>query len=75
MVGHSATFGESLRERLRSLCDAHLSLRVAKVGVRLAKTVEICKAEGAELGGGNTLSFEVEAGSGMHLLPMSRVKV
>ena len=74
LVAHSAAFEESLLRRLRFLCEAHLSLRPEKIGQKLANTVSVCKAQGAELGADNLISFEVEPDIGMRLLPMGRVR-
>lgn len=75
LVAHSAAFTERLLVRLRSLCDAHLSLRVERLGETLAKTLEVCKVHNAEQTTSNMVSFDVEPGIGMRVLPMARVKV
>ena len=74
VVAHSAAFEERLLVRLRHLCDAHLILRVEKLGPRMANTLEVSKVENAELVNNNIVSFEVKPGIGMQVLPMSKVK-
>ena len=74
LVSHSYAFEENMVIRLRALCDAHLSLGVEKVGTRLVDTLEVRKFRNAELKTDNMVSFEVEAGVGMRIMPMSKVK-
>ena len=75
IVVHSYSFDESMLIRLRSLCDAHLNLRIEKVGDRLMKVLEVCKVRGASHSTGNIVSFEVEPGWGMRIIPISKASV
>jgi flagellar protein FlaH len=60
--------------RMRSLCDAHLKLRVQEVGDQLMKVLEVAKVRGAEKGTGNIVNFDVEPGLGMRIIPVSSAK-
>ena len=53
MVVHSYAFDEGMLIRVRSLCDAHLKLRLEEVGDRLVKVLEASKVRNAERTTGN----------------------
>lgn len=74
VVLHSHAVGSELLVRIRSLCDAHLQLRTEEVGKKLVKTLEATKVRGADKTTGNIVSFEVEPGWGMRVIPVSRVR-
>lgn len=74
IVLHSHAVSSELLVRIRSLCDAHLQLRTEEVGKKLVKTLEVTKVRGADKTTGNIVSFEVEPGWGMRVIPVSRVK-
>jgi flagellar protein FlaH len=74
VVLHSHAIDSELLVRLRSLCDAHLQLRTEEVGKKLVKTLEVTKVRGADKTTGNIVSFEVEPGWGMRVIPISKVK-
>ncbi|MFZ0545849.1 MAG: response regulator [Candidatus Promineifilaceae bacterium] len=74
VVLHSHALDSELLVRLRSLCDAHLQLRTEEVGKKLVKTLEVTKVRGADKTTGNIVSFEVEPGWGMRVIPISKVK-
>ena len=71
---HSHAFSEQMFIRLRSICDAHLRLRVEEVGDRLVKVLEVAKIRGAEKSTGNIISFEVEPNLGMRIVPITKAK-
>jgi flagellar protein FlaH len=73
-VVHSHAFDEKMLIRIRSLCDAHLTLRMEQVGDRLVKVLEVGKVRNADQSTGNVISFDVEPGMGMRLIPSSRAK-
>ena len=75
LVAHSAAFDEKLLVRLRALCDAHLSLRVERLGANLSKTLEARKIHNADMNTGNMVNFDVEPGIGIRISPVNRVKV
>jgi len=74
IVVHSYGLTRELLTRIRSLCDAHLQLRTEEVGSKLVKTLEVTKVRGAEQSTGNIVSFEVEPGWGMRIIPISKVR-
>jgi len=74
IVVHSHGLTRELLTRIRSLCDAHLRLRTEEVGNKLVKTLEVTKVRGAEQSTGNIVSFEVEPGWGMRVIPVSKVR-
>jgi len=74
IIVHSHGLHRELLIRLRSLCDAHLQLRTEDMGNKLVKTLEVTKVRGAEQNTGNIISFEVEPGWGMRVIPVNKVK-
>ena len=74
-ISHSFAFNEEILIRIRSICDAHLRLSIEEVGDKLLKTLEVGKIRGADKGTGNIISFDVEPGIGMKILPLSKAKV
>ncbi len=73
-VVNSYAFGQAELARVRSMCDAHLTLRTEEMGDRLLKMLEVAKIRGAELSTGNIISFDVEPMMGMKIIPVSKVK-
>lgn len=73
LVVHSHGLTNELLTRIRALCDAHLRLRTEEVRDQLVKTLEVTKVRGAEQKTGNIVSFEVEPGWGMKIVPLSKV--
>jgi len=71
---HAYAFDESMFIRIRSICDAHLRLRIEEVGDQLVKVLEVAKVRGAEKSTGNIVSFEVEPGLGMRIVPITKAK-
>ncbi len=74
IVLHSHALSQDLLIRLRALCDAHLRFRVEEIGTSLVKTVEVSKVRGADKKTGNIVSFEVEPGWGLRVIPVTRAK-
>ena len=74
MVVHSYAFDEGMLIRVRSLCDAHVRLRLEEVGERLVKIMEVSKVRNAERSTGNIISFDVEPGMGMKIIPITKAK-
>lgn len=56
------------------MCDAHLRLRVEEVGTQLVKVLEVSKVRGAAKSTGNIVSFDVEPGLGMKIIPVTKAK-
>jgi flagellar protein FlaH len=71
---HSHAFEEAMFMRIRSLCDAHLRLRTEEVRDQVMKVLEVAKVRGAEKTTGNLVSFDVEPGLGMRIIPVSSAK-
>jgi len=71
---HLDAFEPNILTRVRSLCDAHLRLRVEKLGSQLQKTIEVAKIRGAEVPTGNISGFEVEPGLGIRIVPVSKAR-
>lgn len=73
-VIHSHAVSSELLVRITSLCDAHLSLRTEEAGNRLIKVMEVAKIRGASRNTGNIVSFEIEPGLGMRIIPISKAQ-
>ena len=73
-TAHSHAFEERILTRVRSVCDAHLRLLVEPGASELVKTMEIAKIRGAELATGSIISFSIEPGIGMRIIPMSKAR-
>ena len=71
---HAYAFDESMFIRIRSICDAHLRLRIEEIGDQLVKVLEVAKIRGAEKSTGNIVSFDVEPGMGMRIVPITKAK-
>ncbi len=73
-TAHSHAFEERILTRVRSVCDAHLKLLVEPGASELVKTMEIAKIKGAELSTGSIISFAIEPGIGMRIIPISKAR-
>ena len=71
---HSDAFDPGILTRIRSVCDAHLRLKVERSGNHLQKTVEVAKIRGAEVATGNISGFEVDPGLGIRIVPISKAR-
>ena len=49
-------------------------MRVGKVRDKVVRMLEVVKANSVELNRDNTISFEVEPGSGIRIIPYSQTK-
>jgi archaeal flagellar protein FlaH len=74
LIVHSYAFNEGLLTRLRSICDAHLSLKTSQVGDQMVKMLEVAKIRGADKSTGNIINFNVEPGLGMRIIPISKAR-
>ena len=72
---HSYSLDESDRDRIRSMCDANLYLRVENVGDQLVNVLEVLKVSGATMNTGNIVSFAVEPMMGLRIIPISYAKI
>jgi flagellar protein FlaH len=73
VIVHSHGLDRELLIRIRSLCDAHIQLRTEELGNKLVKTLEATKVRGADKRTGNIISFEVEPGWGMRIIPITKI--
>jgi len=73
-IVHSYAFNDQMLIRVRSLCDAHLVMKMDQLGERLVKTMEVAKVRNADQPTGNIISFDVEPGIGMKIIPISKAK-
>ncbi len=75
ITAHTFAFGEEMLTRVRSICDAHISLKKEEVGEKLVRTMEVAKIRGAKKTTGNVIAFEVDPAFGLRIIPISRIKV
>ena len=73
-TAHSHAFEERILTRVRSVCDTHLRVLVEPGASELVKTMEIAKVRGAEMATGSIISFSIEPGIGMRIIPMSKAR-
>ncbi|MEX0762838.1 MAG: ATPase domain-containing protein [Dehalococcoidia bacterium] len=71
-VASTYAFDETTLARLRSMCDAHFTLRTEEVGDQLVKILEVAKVRGASKTTGNIITFDVEPDLGMKIIPISK---
>lgn len=71
-VASTYAFDDTTLARLRSMCDAHLTLRTEEVGDQLVKILEVAKIRGASKTTGNIITFDIEPDVGMKIIPFSR---
>ena len=74
LIAHSYAFNEAMLVRISSMCDAHFKFTLESMGEKLIKTLEVAKVRGAQLGTGNIVSFDIEPGWGMRIIPFSKAK-
>ncbi len=73
-IAHTYAFDEQVLIRIRSVCDAHFRLRIEEVGDKLVKVLEVAKVRGADKNTGNIMSFDVDPGIGMRIMPVGRAR-
>ena len=74
LTAHGYAFPENLLIRIRSICDAHLHLKIEEAGDQMIKSLEVAKIRGAQKSTGNIVSFDVDPGFGMRIIPISKAK-
>jgi flagellar protein FlaH len=72
---HSYAFDEDTLVRIRSVCDALLTLKRALIGDKYLMVLEVVKIRGAHKTRENLISFEVVPGYGIKIIPISVAKV
>ena len=73
-VIHSYAVDKDFLIRVQALCDAHLRFRTESDGNRLIKLLEVAKIRGASRNTGNIVSFEIEPGIGLRVVPISKAQ-
>ena len=74
LVAHASAFDERLLIRIRSICDAHFSMRVETSESKQVRVLEVSKIHNADLTTGDVVSFVVEPGIGMSIIPINKVR-
>ncbi len=74
LVIHDQVVADDVLVRMRSMCDADLRLRSADDGKRMLKMLEVTKVRGGGSTTGAIVSFDVEPGWGMRVVPINKVK-
>jgi flagellar protein FlaH len=74
IILHDQVVGADVLVRMRSMCDAHLRLRTEDDGKRVLKLLEVSKVRGGGSTTGAIVSFDVEPGWGMRVVPVNKVK-
>lgn len=72
---HQHAFKEDTLVRIRSACDCHLFLRKEQLTDRYISVMEVSKIRGAKKSTGNIVSFEIQPGFGLKIIPISQAKV
>lgn len=72
---HSYSLDESARDRVRSMCDANIHMRVDNVGDQLVNVMAVLKVSGATMSTGNIVSFVIEPMIGLRIVPISYTRV
>lgn len=71
---HAGALREDLATRARALCDGYIRLKVASVGGRTVKVMEIVKLNGAPRAFDSTITFDVDPAFGIKVVPISLAK-
>jgi flagellar protein FlaH len=74
IILHDEVVSTDVLVRMRSMCDAHLRLRTEDDGKRVLKLLEVSKVRGGGSTTGAIVSFDVEPGWGMRVVPVNKVK-
>lgn len=74
LVAHSYAFSGSMLVRISSMSDAHIRMSIETMGDKLMKILEVSKVRGAQQTTGNVITFDVEPGWGIKVLPFSKAK-
>ena len=75
VASRSHAFDEPMLNRLETLCDAHLALGMKQVGAKVANVLAVAKINNVKQQAAKSVSFEVDRGSGMRILPFGQVRV
>ncbi len=72
---HQYAFDEDTLIRIRSIADGHIKLKVETLGDKNVNMMEVSKIRGASKASGNVVSFEVQPGYGMKIIPFSSAQI
>jgi len=72
---HQYAFDEDTLLRIRSIADGHIKLKVETMGEKNVNMMEVSKIRGASKASGNVVSFEVQPGYGMKIIPFSSAQI
>lgn len=72
---HQHAFKEDTLVRVRASCDCHLLLKKEQLTDRYISVMEVAKIRGAKRSIGNIVSFEVQPGFGIRIIPVSQARV
>jgi len=71
---HERVLREDLATRARALCDGYIRLKIASIGGRTLKVMEIVKLKGAPTTFEPTITFDVDPAFGIKLVPIALAK-
>jgi flagellar protein FlaH len=72
---HPYAFPQDLLIRVRSICDAHLTLEIKTVGDRIVRILFASKLRGVTSGAGSVVvAFEVDPAFGVKVIPYSQTR-
>ncbi len=71
---HERVLREDLATRARALCDGYIRLKVASIGGKTVKVMEIVKLKGAPATFEQTITFDVDPAFGIKLVPIALAK-
>ena len=72
---HTYAFDEDTINRIRSIADGLIKLRIEQVGDKNVNMMEVAKIRGAKKISGNVVSFEVHTGAGLKVVPYASIQV
>jgi flagellar protein FlaH len=72
---HPYAFPQDLLIRVRSICDAHLTLEIKSLGERVVRVLNAFKLRGVTTGAGSVvIAFEVDPAFGVKVIPYSQTR-
>ena len=74
LVSHSVAFNADLLARASSMCETHLNLKTGKVRDKVVRVLKVQKLDDVEIVRDNEVSFSVEPGVGISIIPYSSAK-
>jgi flagellar protein FlaH len=74
MVTHLVAFNADLLSRASSMCETHLNLRTGKIRDKVVRVVKVVKLDDVAIDRDNEVSFAVEPGIGISIMPFSSAK-